>query len=386
MKFTFVSNFMNHHQLPFSDEMNRLCDYSFIACAPINSERLALGYADENKSREYIVRPYESREQYMFAQKLIVESDVVVFGSGYEEFFEMRMERTDKLTFRYNERLFKKTTFRRFVPITFYHLYKRFIKYRNYNNFGVLCASAYTSYDLKLCGMPEKKCYKWGYFPDIKLCDTDSLMSGKKKNSIIWVGRFLDWKHPELPVLAAERLKREGYDFDMIMVGTGGMLGEINKLIREKSLTDCVTCIGSVPTAKVRELVEKNSIFLATSDFQEGWGAVVNEGMSGGCACVVSDAMGSAPYLIEDDKNGMLYRNMQIDDLCEKIRRLLDSPELCDRLGRQACETMAEEWNAVNAARKLMELSDCIINDKPNTIISGVCSRAKVLKNGYRRS
>ena len=45
MKVVFISNFINHHQLPFSKEMIKLIGdgYRFIATEPIAQERLDLG-------------------------------------------------------------------------------------------------------------------------------------------------------------------------------------------------------------------------------------------------------------------------------------------------------------------------------------------------------
>ena len=41
---------------------------------------------------------------------------------------------------------------------------------------------------------------------------------------------------------------------------------------------------------------------------KEGWGAVVNEAMSSGCAVVADAEAGSVPYLIENSKDGFIYR------------------------------------------------------------------------------
>ena len=50
MKCIFVSNFMNHHQLPFSAGLLGQDDveYTFVALEPIPQERLDMGYEDMN--------------------------------------------------------------------------------------------------------------------------------------------------------------------------------------------------------------------------------------------------------------------------------------------------------------------------------------------------
>ena len=65
MKVVFISNFMNHHQLPFSREMKKLIgdNYHFIATEPIEQERLDFGYEDMNHKYDFIVCTYDGEEQ-----------------------------------------------------------------------------------------------------------------------------------------------------------------------------------------------------------------------------------------------------------------------------------------------------------------------------------
>ncbi len=388
MKITFVSNFMNSHQRMFSEEMYKLCqgEYKFVACTPVSAERIKFGFSDENKATDYIVRAYENNKQYDFAKKLMQDSDVVIFGSGDEELFALRMQNKDKITFRYTERLFKKGTFRRFVPIVYKHMYDRYVKYTNDNKFAVLCASAYTSNDLKLCGFTEEKCYKWGYFPNVIEHDIDNLMNKKLKNTILWVGRFLDWKHPEIPILIAKKLRADGYSFEMNLIGSGQMEQAVQRMIEDNNLQDSVHMLGAKKTAEVREYMEKSQIFFSTSDRYEGWGAVLNEAMNSGCAVVASHIIGSAPFMINDGKNGLIYENGRLDDLYYKTKCLLDNGDMCEILGKNAYLTMTNEWNAENAAKKLMILINNINEGKSGTIFEGVCSKAEPLKDNWYRS
>ena len=61
MKVVFISNFINHHQLPFSKEMIKLIGdgYRFIATEPIAQERLDLGYEDMNRKYSFVVCTYD---------------------------------------------------------------------------------------------------------------------------------------------------------------------------------------------------------------------------------------------------------------------------------------------------------------------------------------
>lgn len=383
MKITFYSNFMNHHQLPFSLAMSeKLGDkFKFVACTPIAQERLNMGYKDLNDMYDFIVRPYKNKLEDLLAEKLAIESDIIIFGSGDEKYLTMRMKQ-NKTTFRYSERLFKKGVYRRFIPVTYKKINQGYLQYIN-NQIYVLCSSAYTAYDLNLCGFPIEKCFKWGYFPEVKKYDIHAMIKAKTHNEILWAGRFIDLKHPEMAVKVAQKLKNDNTDFHLTMVGDGEEFPKIEKMINQKGLDKYISLTGSMSPDCVREYMEKCSIYLFTSDFNEGWGAVLNESMNSGCAVVASHAIGSVPFLIHDNENGLIYKNGDINDLYNKVKSLIDNPEKRMNIGKKAYLTMVDTWNADLAAERFIRLAAAISKNeaKPDLYTNGPCSRAKRLHN-----
>ena len=74
MKVTFFSNFLNHHQLPLSLEMiNKGIDYTFVATEPVPEERIKLGYENMNDMYDFVLKTYESNDNYQKAMKLAKE-------------------------------------------------------------------------------------------------------------------------------------------------------------------------------------------------------------------------------------------------------------------------------------------------------------------------
>ena len=212
-------------------------------------------------------------------------------------------------------------------------------------------------------------------------------MANKQPASILWVARLIEWKHPDASIRVAERLRNDGYRFKLNLIGSGVMAQEIGQSIRDKGLTDCVEMLGAMKPEQVREHMEKAEIFLFTSDFNEGWGAVLNESMNSGCAVVASHAIGSVPFLIRDGVNGLIYKNGDIDDLYDKVKYLLDNPEKRMEIGRQAYKTLKEEWNAENAAHRFLKIVKAIQsgNPHPDLYTDGPCSKAEKLKNNWKR-
>ena len=160
---------------------------------------------------------------------------------------------------------------------------------------------------------------------------------------------------------------------------------DYNMAICEEGLSDCVELLGAMKPEQVRAHMEKSSVFLFTSDFEEGWGAVLNEAMNSGCAVIASHAIGAAPYLVKDGENGLLYRNGDMEDLYCKVVDLLTNPERQRQLGEKAYYTMVSCWNPQEAARRLIKLAQsiCSGDSKPEIFQEGPGSRAPILKNDW---
>ena len=250
----------------------------------------------------------------------------------------------------------------------------------------MLCASAYTAADYAKTGTFLNKTYKWGYFPEVrKYKDIDLLMNEKKKNSILWAGRLLEWKHPEACIQIAKQLKNDGYQFEMNLIGNGIIEARVQKMISNNNLKDSVHLLGAMPPYKVREHMETAGIYLFTSDFNEGWGAVLNESMNSGCAVVASHAIGAVPFLMKHDENGLIYQNGNMEDLYQKVKWLLDNPLKQKELGKQAYMTVVDHWNADMAAKRFTKLAQAILdgNKYPDLFSEGICSKAEMIENDW---
>lgn len=387
MKVSFFSNFLTHHQKPFSDEMYKMLkeEYIFVSTDKITIEKKKLGYKEEKKSEiPYLIEV--DKDQFEIGNDIAIDSDLVIIGSAPIELIKKRLEK-DYLTFFYSERLFKnfKSVFIMVIKGLIINLYYLPSKKKNVY---MLCASAYTSWDLKRIGSYKNKTYKWGYFTEVIKYDIDELML-RKKNSIIkllWVGRFISLKHTEDAIKIAKKLKDNGYRFTLDIIGNGKLESHLKFLVRKNNLEDTVSFLGSMKQEQVRKHMEKANIFLFTSDFNEGWGAVLNEAMNSGCAVIASHAIGSVPFLIKDGENGIIYKNGDIKSLYHKVSSLINNFTLCEQIGISAYKTMSELWNPKVASERLLILANDL--KKYGTcerFDDGPCSKAKVIFNNWYR-
>ncbi len=366
MKLVFVSNYFNHHQKALAEEFIKIYgdSYKFIACTPFNEKRLAIGYRDMNQA-PFVLRAYENDNAMNEARELINEAECVIVAGMPVKVVAERLSH-NKITFMQSERFFKGPLWRDAV---------RFAKYYRYDGgrssarnpeakFFLLCAGAFARWDYNMCGLFRDKAYRWGYFPEVKRYDdVGALISRKEKNSILWVGRFLDWKHPDLALTLAKNLRAAGAKFRLKIIGSGEMHDVLADMIDREKLTDCVELTGALPAEHVRGEMEKAQIYLFTSDRCEGWGVVLNEAMNSGCAVVAGEKIGSASYLVKDGVNGLIFRDRDADDLTRKVSGILGSEGEISRLGRSAYESVSGLWSAGTAAKRFVMLSDALKED-----------------------
>lgn len=368
MKLVFLTNMVHHHQLPLADEFYKLLgdDYCYIATQPLPDWLVKGGY-DPTLSRPYIIRTYLGEEQMLQARKIIDTSTMVIVGSAPDSWTYQR-KKNNLITFHYNERWLKKRSSVILHPRYVINRLKYYTQFRSKQTY-LLCASAFAAGDAKFFGAFPHKCFKWGYFTKVdEQFDVEEIINASvlEPIQIMWCARFLKWKHPELPVLLANKLKSKGYNFIIDMFGGGEDYERINHLINQMGVNNCVRLRGNLPNEDILKEMRNHSIFLFTSDRYEGWGAVLNESLGNGCAVVASNEIGSVPYVIKDGVNGLIFQSKKIDSLYDKVTQLIDNPELRNSIRREAVRNMREIWSPMNAAKSFLNLSSFIINNNLN--------------------
>ena len=379
MKVVFITNYINHHQAPVADEFYRLLgeNYCFVATIEMYEWRKKLGYPDFS-DRPYLVNAYQSEGLRQKALDLAYHADVVIIGSAPEYFVSNRIK-AGKLTFRYNERWFKTRPWYMSGPRAWLNFYRNHIRYK-YKPVYMLAASAFTANDVYAIGAYKNKVYKWGYFTRVdtmySLSQPCAALQKKTNNTIMWCGRFLGLKHPELPIMLAQKLKVEGYVFSIDMYGDGEELGRYKALAKQLDVEDVVIFKGTLPNQAILDEMRKHEIFLFTSDQNEGWGAVLNESMSNGCAVVASNRIGATPFLVKDGENGLVFESENLRSLYAKVKILLDDEDLRKRISSNAYQTMSRMWNPKSAAERFIQLANALQQGNDTPFVDGPCSKA----------
>ena len=375
MKLCFISNFLNHHQLPLCNSFYSILgdDFKFIACEPIPQERLNMGY-QKDFDVPYLIDGTDSNTVY----KYLDEYDVFIVGSCPSEYVNYGFDH-NKMVCRYSERIIRDGYWRVFSPLGQWNMHHLFPK-KKMKNAYLLCSSAYSALDHVLYGAFKNQAYKWGYFPAMSDKTFDELQALKQPNSIIWAGRFLKLKQADQVIEVARMLKEDGLDFTITMIGNGEELPNIKDMINRYNLNDHITMVDYLPFQEVRDYMERHEIGLFTSNFREGWGAVLNEFMSSACAPVTNYKAGASIFLV-DNENGIIYDDT-VEMLYKYTKKLLTDKAYLKKTQLNAYNTITTLWNNEVAAERFVEWAQSVLVGNPISYEDGPISKAIEISNG----
>ncbi|WP_027207334.1 glycosyltransferase family 4 protein [Butyrivibrio fibrisolvens] len=389
MKFLFVSNYINHHQIPLCEAIMRIIgdeNFIFVQTQPMEEERVRMGWGVDMSSLTYL-KIYDNDK--IFTLNAINDFDVVMLGwTENDEVREACLKRADsgKLLLRMSERIYREGQWKAISPKGLISKYKEHIRFRNKKVY-MLCNGAYVASDFALIGAYPNKKFRWGYFPEYREYTKEQMrnmkrMEDNKTPRILWAGRFMDGvKHPEFALELAAYLKEKNYSFHIDVVGDGEMGDDLHYYVDENRLTDVVTFHGFLPPSRVRQMMEEAHIYLFTSNNLEGWGAVVNEAMNAGCAVVAGSMAGAVPYLIKDGENGYIYNAEDLQSFLRKAEDLVRHPSKQQKFGNNAYNTITSLWNSNIAARRLIDFCTAMLKDKEYIVPNdGPMSYAPIIK------
>lgn len=187
---------------------------------------------------------------------------------------------------------------------------------------------------------------------------TPSLKSiPNKQKIVISVGRIDAWHYKgfDLLVTAWNRVSVAHPDWKLKIVGKG----DDETLAMLKSLSKDLNTIEFVPyTSNPTALYEEASIYVLPSRY-EGWGLVMVEAMSQGCATIACDYKGRQAEVITDGENGLLCEVGNADAIAEKIELLIEDDELRKHI-QEAAPSSVERFSEDKVAKRLLEIIESL--------------------------
>src|SRR5438876_7896376 len=173
------------------------------------------------------------------------------------------------------------------------------------------------------------------------------------RKTILYVGRIVREKGIFTLLDAFEKLRKQGKDVSLVLVGEGPLKEDLAKEVLRRKLNDRVKLAGFVDEKKLVSLYNSSDAFVLPSHY-EPFGMVALEAMASRVPVVVSD-VGGLSEIVEDGVTGVKVPSSDPHALAEGILRVLDNRELSERLKENAYRAVQERYRWDLIAEKTLE-------------------------------
>lgn len=159
-----------------------------------------------------------------------------------------------------------------------------------------------------------------------------------KEKTILAVGRISAWEYKgfDLLIQAWNMIAHKYPDWTLRIIGHGNEK-TINFL---KNLAPQIKNIEFKSyTTQIKDEYKKASVFVLSSRY-EGFGLVLTEAMSQGCACVACDYLGRQSEIVTDNVSGLICEPNNVSMLAEKIDELLSNTAKREEIQKNAIKAL----------------------------------------------
>ena len=154
----------------------------------------------------------------------------------------------------------------------------------------------------------------------------------RTENRILFVGRVTGEKNIDV-LLKAVAILDPALDVKVEIVGGGDLLHQLQQVAMGLGIHSRVTFTGYVSEEELHATYTRATLF-AMPSIAELQSIATLEAMASGLPVVAADAM-ALPHLVHDGENGYLFEAGNVDDLAEKLTRVLTaSPGVLDVMKR----------------------------------------------------
>ncbi len=174
---------------------------------------------------------------------------------------------------------------------------------------------------------------------------------GRPIMKVLFMGRFGQRKGVYDLISAVEKLREVPFMLDMY---GDGEIGKVRELVERENLKEKVSVNGWAHHSGIREIYE-NADIIALPSYAEGLPMSLLEAIGVGLP-VVSTHVGGIPEAVEDGTNGFLVEPGDVDALADRLGRLVTSPELVERMGRESLKIAQERFSTERIGQELRQL------------------------------
>jgi glycosyltransferase involved in cell wall biosynthesis len=219
----------------------------------------------------------------------------------------------------------------------------------------IICVSDFIRDRLLARGFPSEKLLVHRYGVELDGFDGDPPPI-RERPYLLFAGRFVEKKGIGFLIEAMRRLKDEGRELRLMLVGDGAIAGELKRAAADLRNIEFP---GWLPNHELRNLMRGAlavcvpSVEAASGD-AEGLPNVVIEAMAAGVPVVATHHAGIGEA-VEDGRTGLLVPSGDATALAAALRRFVDEPGTARTMGREARRVAHDRFDAMAQSRRLEE-------------------------------
>lgn len=174
----------------------------------------------------------------------------------------------------------------------------------------------------------------------------------QKDKFVLAAGRLGAWHYKGFDLLlkAWAKVHKDFPDWILKIAGEGDQYF-LRKMCYDLEITDCVVFLGFVD---IKKQYEKAEIFVLSSRY-EGFGMVLIEAMSQGCACIACDYKGRQREIITNETQGIICPPDDVESIVNALRKVMSDEDYRHCLQKNAIErskyyelpNIMKRWNKI---------------------------------------
>lgn len=176
--------------------------------------------------------------------------------------------------------------------------------------------------------------------------------------TITYFGRLKKYKSIQHLLLAYSKIKSKIPESQLYIIGRGDYEGELKKLTVELNIQDNIKFWGFVDEVTKLKLLAKSHIVVNTS-IKEGWGITNIETNACGTPVISANSPGLRDS-VKVGQSGYLYEYGNIQDLSEKLLKLINDGKLLNQLSLGAIQ-WAKNFSWDKSAEAMIEYMKFVI-------------------------
>ncbi len=170
---------------------------------------------------------------------------------------------------------------------------------------------------------------------------------------LLFVGRLVPYKGLQTLLRAFHQIHRQNPAVHLAIVGSGPLEPSLRKMSTSLEILNAVHFLGVLPRQRLRDAYTASDIFVLPSQSRsEAFGIAQLEAMAQEKP-VVATTVGGIPYVVQNEKTGLLVPPMNEEALKQALLRLIADPALCKRFGHAGRKHVVNNFTRGPTTQKL---------------------------------